>query len=93
MEHAQKVAIAALSWIAADGEQINRFVELSGVDPSMMRQAAAEPGFLAGVLDYLMGHEPTLLRFCEDNDLRPEDVVACHHALSGGVSGLHGDGS
>ncbi|MEM1378573.1 MAG: DUF3572 domain-containing protein, partial [Pseudomonadota bacterium] len=70
-EQDYSIAIAALSWIAADGEQISRFMALTGVEPDQIRAAAQEPGFLAGVLEFLLAHEPTLMRFCDENELSP----------------------
>lgn len=75
--------MTALGWIAGDAEQISRFLALTGADVSDLRAAAAEPGFLAGVLDFVMGHEPTLLAFCEAHALAPEDVAQAWQTLSG----------
>lgn len=85
------VAIAALSWISADGEMVNRFCALTGIEPGQMRQAADEPGFLAGVLEFILAHEPTLMRFCEDNRLDPGSVARAHGQLSGGPAPGPGD--
>ncbi|MEL6437199.1 MAG: DUF3572 domain-containing protein [Pseudomonadota bacterium] len=82
-DHDHAIAVAAVSWLAADGEQISRFMALTGVDPEHIRAAAKEPGFLAGVLEFLMGHEPTLMRFCDENDISPETVQRAHIRLSG----------
>ena len=87
----ESIAIAALSWIAADGELINRFAALSGIEPTDMRAAATEPGFLAGVLAFILAHEPTLMRFCDENDLRPEDVAQAGETLAGGAAPGPGD--
>ena len=84
------LAIAALSWIAADSDLMNRFLALTGIEPAHIRSAAGEPGFLAGVLDFLLAHEPTLMRFCDDNGIRPETVMRAQMALGGG--GVPGPG-
>ena len=62
---------------------ISIFMALVGVEASSIRQAAAEPGFLAAVTGFLMAHEPTLLAFCTENDVQAERVAACHHKLAG----------
>lgn len=80
---AASIGVAALGWIAADGELINRFMNLTGIEADAIRQAAREPGFLAGVLEFLLAHEPTLMRFCEENDLDPAQIGKAHAALSG----------
>jgi hypothetical protein len=79
----EETAIAILGWLANEPELLGRFLALTGTDPSSLRHAAADPGFLAGVVDFLMGHEPTLLAFCEATGTRPEDVVRAHAMLSG----------
>ncbi|OLP55460.1 hypothetical protein BJF92_23255 [Rhizobium rhizosphaerae] len=80
---AETLAVTALGWIAGDAEQISRFLALTGADVSDLRQAAGEPGFLAGVLDFLMGHEPTLMDFCAAHAVEPEDVAQAWQKLSG----------
>jgi len=81
---AQNIAIAALGWIASDGEMINRFMGLTGIEAGEMRNAAREPGFLAGVLEFLLAHEPTLMRFCDDNNVDPASIRHACTRLSGG---------
>lgn len=71
----ESIAIGALSWIASDGEMMGRFLGLTGIEPSQIRDVASEPGFLAAVLDFVLAHEPTLTRFCDDNDLAPKMVA------------------
>lgn len=72
----ESIAIGALSWIASDGEMMGRFLGLTGIEPSQIRSVASEPGFLAAVLDFLLAHEPTLNRFCDDNDIEPKQVAS-----------------
>lgn len=71
---AEQLAISALGFIAADPTLMPRFLAISGIDAAQIRLAAAEPGFLAGVLQFIMGHEPTLQAFCEATETAPEDV-------------------
>ncbi|MGA7973300.1 MAG: DUF3572 domain-containing protein, partial [Pseudolabrys sp.] len=59
-EAAETVAIQALSFIAAEPERLGRFLGITGIGPAQIREAAREPGFLAGVLDYLAGDERLL---------------------------------
>jgi len=50
-EAAESLAIQALSFIAQDPERLGRFLALTGIGPAEIRSAAAEPGFLTGVLE------------------------------------------
>lgn len=86
----ESIAIGALSWIASDGEMMNRFLGLTGIEPDQIRDVAAEPGFLAAVLDFLLAHEPTLIRFCEDNAIDPKLVAKARKGF--GDAGVPGPG-
>lgn len=83
MTAAEETAIAVLSWIAVEPELLDRFMALTGTDPSTLRRSAADPGFLAGVLDFVMNHEPTLMAFCAATSTPPERVVRAHAVLAG----------
>src|SRR6266853_80783 len=47
---ALELAVAALGFIAIERDELSRFLALTGIDPSLIRTAAKEPGFLSGVL-------------------------------------------
>jgi hypothetical protein len=81
LENAEALAIQALGFIAADPELMPRFLAITGIEVGSIRQAADEPGFLAGVLQFIAAHEPTLLRFAEETGTRPGDVAAALRAL------------
>ncbi|WP_246660358.1 DUF3572 domain-containing protein [Nitratireductor sp. XY-223] len=79
----QELAVDVLSWIASDGEMMSRFLAISGLSVDNLRAASSEPGFLAGVLGFLMAHEPTLLAYCSARDIDPETVVEAWRELGG----------
>jgi Protein of unknown function (DUF3572) len=74
-ENAERIAIEALGFVAADPELLPRFLAITGIEAQAIRQAAREPGFLAGVLQFILAHEPTLLRFAHKSGLAPADVA------------------
>ncbi len=78
---AESVAIAALGFLAADPELLGRFLAITGIEAGSIRQAAAEPGFLAGVLQFILAHEPTLMRFSRETGTPPEAVGKALRAL------------
>ncbi|MCR6498575.1 DUF3572 domain-containing protein [Shinella sp. CPCC 101442] len=82
-EAAEATAVAVLGWLAGEPELLSRFLALTGVTPSEVRNAVNDPGFLAGIVDFLMSHEPTLMAFCEATGIKPEAVVHAHAVLSG----------
>ncbi len=81
-ETAEAVAIAALGFVAADPVLLPRFLAITGIEAGQIRRAAAEPGFLAGVLQFLMAHEPTLTAFCEASGDGPAPVTPAHVAAA-----------
>jgi Protein of unknown function (DUF3572) len=81
-EAAEDLALEALSFLAADEERLSRFVYLSGLTVDNLREAAAEPGFLAGVLDHLAGDESLLLAFAANRSLDPAEVTRAWMALN-----------
>lgn len=85
VEESQGIATEALLQLSRDPEQIGRFLAFSGIGPDMIRKAAGEPGFLAGVLEFYMMDEPLLLTFCENSGIRPTMIAAARYALTGGT--------
>jgi hypothetical protein len=83
-EQAQSIAIRALGFVAGDAELLPRFLAVTGIGASSIRQAAREPGFLAGVLDFLLAHEPSLLRFAAETGTDPASVAEARRRLPGG---------
>jgi hypothetical protein len=81
---AEELAVAALAFIALEPERLRRFLDLSGLDPANLRQAAAEPGFLAGILDYVSGDEALLVAFATDHGINPSAVERARQLLSSG---------
>ncbi|MCB1422859.1 MAG: DUF3572 domain-containing protein [Nitratireductor sp.] len=82
-EEAREIAVSGLSYIAADSDELGRFLALTGVDPANIRDSAQEPAFLAGVLDFFLGFEPVLLKFAEATEIAPERVAKARHVLGG----------
>jgi hypothetical protein len=82
-EAAEALAVQALSYIAQDGERLGRFLGLTGIGPAEIRTAAREPGFLAGVLEYLAGDERLLTDFAREAGHEPATIEAARIALGG----------
>jgi Protein of unknown function (DUF3572) len=79
---AETIAIDALTFLAADPVLLERFLALSGIGPDNLRAAAAEPGFLAAVLDHLASDEKLLLAFAAHAGQKPEDIAKAREVLS-----------
>jgi len=80
---ALELAITALGFIAGAPEELSRFLALTGIDPNAIRAAAAEPGFLGGVLGYIAGNERTLLAFAAFAGIAAEEVEKARTVLAG----------
>jgi hypothetical protein len=83
-EQAQEIAIAALGYIAGDPELLQRFLAITGIEPHSIREAAEQPGFLAGVLQFIAAHEPTLVAFADSAGVRPDAILSAMRALPQG---------
>jgi hypothetical protein len=81
---AEHVAVQALSFIAGDGERLGGFLAATGIGPDQIRAAAREPGFLAGVLDYLSTDESLLLAFAAEAEFPPELIERARQVLGSG---------
>jgi hypothetical protein len=85
LDEAQTLAIDALVYLAGDQELMPRFLALTGITADQIRVAAGEPGFLAGVLQFYLAHEPTLVRYCEDTNTDPRHFREALFLLPGGA--------
>lgn len=79
---AERIAIAALGYLAADAQHLERFLSLSGLDPADLRQAAAAPGFFAGLLDFILEDESLLLAFAADHGINPTEILRARSHLA-----------
>jgi hypothetical protein len=81
---AERIAVAALAFLAGDHGCLTRFLDVTGLAPARIRDAAGEPDFLAAVLDHLVGDDELIVGLAEDLRIRPEDVVEAQRVLSPG---------
>ncbi|MDP6173948.1 MAG: DUF3572 family protein [Rhodospirillales bacterium] len=70
-KQAQTLALQAAAYIFADEKALDGLMAASGADGDQLRAGMADPAFLAGLLDYLLGNEPLLLEFCEAQEIAP----------------------
>jgi hypothetical protein len=80
-EDAETLAVAALTFLSEEPETLGRFLSATGLGPETLRAAAGEPGFLAAVLEFVMGDEALLLVFAERRRVRPTLIAAARFAL------------
>ena len=80
-EVAEIVAVQALSFIAGDPERLGLFLAESGIGPETLRTAAADPQFLASVLDFVMRDDATVKAFASASQLHPTNIAAARQVL------------
>ena len=80
--NAEAVALQALAFIAQDAQLLQRFLDLSGYMPDSLRANIGSPELNLAVLDFLLGHEPDLLAFCEDAGLPPDAPGAARRSIA-----------
>jgi hypothetical protein len=80
-EAAEMLAIQGLTFLAAEPERLGRFLALSGIGPEDIRAAAQERGFLAGVLEHMLGDEELLVAFAESAGIDAAWVARACEAL------------
>jgi uncharacterized protein DUF3572 len=82
-ETAEMLAIQALAFIAEEPERLNRFLGLTGIDLSQIRDVAREPGFLAGVLEHMLADESLLIAFAGSAGIDPAGIARARSTLGG----------
>jgi hypothetical protein len=80
-EVAEFVAIQALSFLASEPERLGSFLTESGIGPQTLRASAADPKFLAGVLDFILRDDATVTAFARSSQLTPEAVANAREVL------------
>ncbi|MFD0918053.1 DUF3572 domain-containing protein [Pseudahrensia aquimaris] len=81
-DHAETLAISGLVRLAGDDDLLMRFSSITGILPNDIREAASDPGFMVGVLDFYLSHEPDLLAWAEADGFNPEEAARARFALA-----------
>ena len=88
VSEAENIALQAFLFLASDDERMQRFVGLSGFDIGNAREAAAAPGFLAGVLAHYLNDEDAIVAFSQAENLHPLSVAVAYRMITGGDATL-----
>jgi hypothetical protein len=82
-EDAELMALRALTFLAADEDRLQRFLDLTGLDPNELRQNASNQLFLGAILDHLLSDESLLLVFSAEQGITPDSVGLSRRRLPG----------
>jgi hypothetical protein len=81
---AELLAIRALGWLAGDDALWPDFLSATGAEAGDLRSAAADPAFLAAVLDFIMQADNRVIAFCDAENLPYDRPQQARQALPGG---------
>ena len=84
-EAAQVLALQALGWIASEDEVFPVFMGATGAALGDLRARAADPDFLAAVVDFLMMDDRWVIAFCDAHGHPYTAPQAARAALPGGA--------
>ena len=81
---AERIALAALAWIAETEDLLGVFLGSSGMAPGDLAAQAESPDTLAAVLDFLCMDDAWIRSFADARGLPAEAPLRARHALPGG---------
>lgn len=83
-ESAETLALRALTWMAGDAEIFGAFLTASGASGTDLAVQAADPSFLASVLDFLLTEDRWIIAFCDEAGVRYDAPMRARAHLPGG---------
>ena len=83
-EIAETIGLQALAWLAGNDEVFPLFLGSSGASAADMKDRAADPAFLAAVLDFICMDDAWVMGFCESAGLKYDMPMRARQALPGG---------
>ena len=83
---AEELAVGALGFLAADQERLFRFLDMTGLSPATIRDAAGSPQFLVEVLDHLLADETLLMAYAAEAQCEPASLMKARDHLAGPLS-------
>ena len=78
----ETLALAVLGWILSDPPRAERFLDLTGLTPDILREQIGEQSILAAVLEFLINHEPDLVAAADGLQISPQAILVAHNQLS-----------
>lgn len=81
---AETLALQALAWLAGNDDLLPVFLGSSGVSEGDLRARAADPTFLAAVLDFLLMDDAWVMAFCEAHGVEFDMPMRARGGLPGG---------
>lgn len=83
-ETAETIGLQALGWLVGNEQLLPVFLGSTGASEGDLRAGAADPAFLASVLDFLALDDRWVMAFCDDAGLDYTAPGAARMQLPGG---------
>jgi len=84
-DQAEVIALKALAWLMTNDELLPVFMGATGVAEADLRENAADPAFLASLLDFLTMDDAWVVQFCDQAGIAYEMPMQARMALPGGA--------
>ncbi|HWE06446.1 MAG TPA: DUF3572 domain-containing protein [Rhizomicrobium sp.] len=82
LDDSEVLALNALTFLVKSPVEMERFFAISGIGPGDLGRVAGDAEFLGGVIDFLLGDDALLVRFCDFHSLDPRAVHVARHELA-----------
>ncbi len=79
---AETIALNGLAFLAAQPDEIERFLRNTGLDAAELRLRATDPDVLRAVLEYILAGDATTTGFCAEQNLAPRALHGASRMLS-----------
>ena len=76
------LALQALAWVLADERRAQRFLDLTGLTPDLLRQRIGAAEIQLSVLDFLCAHEPDLVSAADELGVAPAEIASARERLA-----------
>ena len=83
VEDAETLALRVLEFVLANEILQKRFLAISGMMPEGLKEAVHDRVFLGGVLDFILGNEADLYRFCDEYQVELTEPMQARRQLPG----------
>lgn len=83
-DSAEILAMRALGWLIAQPDELGAFLNQTGIDPGQISALAAQPSFLAAVMDFVLEADARVIGFCDAQGLRYSEIGQARAHLPGG---------
>jgi len=82
-EQAEIVAIQSLGWLVTQDDLLSSFLAATGAGVGELKERAADPVFLASVLEFLTSDDASVRSFCDSLGLAYDTPLRARYALPG----------